>query len=395
MYTTSERNIMPILKNIKKEKDFVQIHNTLARKEDLTYEAKGLLLELLSRPANWVIRKKQLIRSHTKEAKITRILKELQSKKYFRIFQIRNGNNQRIEDRIWVVSEEPKTEKEWSLILENLRLRESSEDELENLRLRESSSNNTVKNTNKENKENNKKRNDFSPNLSDLSPKKQKQVEDIFLYWNLHKGEKGWHSHNKITFDIKDAIIENLKKYPMVEICCAIDNYAKVLTGEEYFWEHTWPLGVFLTVKTGLKTDAPKKWWQFHPENFVENNYINKYGKQIDKREEKLLEDKYAELTAEIICKYRELIGSPNYTITPAREQKFIKASIKLVAFWELNKMGAANSICVDHLMECLNAHYINQGKKVEPGHLCGEHTWDTLMPQHLKGLGIWHNKKE
>ena len=81
---------MPILKRIKFEKNFVDVPNEIAQSEELTYEAKGLLMELLSRPDNWEIHKNQLVRKHTRITKINRIIEELKKNKYIAIFDKRD-----------------------------------------------------------------------------------------------------------------------------------------------------------------------------------------------------------------------------------------------------------------------------------------------------------------
>lgn len=95
---------MPILKHFC-EKNFVVIPNKLAQNEKLTYEAKGVLLELLSRPEDWVVHKAQLIRDHTGITMINRIFRELKRAGYVYVHTIRKDG--RIRDRVWVVSNEP------------------------------------------------------------------------------------------------------------------------------------------------------------------------------------------------------------------------------------------------------------------------------------------------
>ena len=93
--------------------------------------------------------------------------------------------------------------------------------------------------------------------------------ELIFDFWNTFKGRKTstkldpktgaficWHSHNKLTHDMILAIKENLKNYTLEEICIGIDNYVKVLLGDDYFWTYVWPLSTFFTVKYEKK----EKW---------------------------------------------------------------------------------------------------------------------------------------
>ena len=98
---------MPVVKIEKREGNYVTISNNVAQSRDLTYEAKGMLIELLSRPKNWKLVKSQLNRKHTKEAKVARIVKELQITGHLWLADVRSSNNSVIEDTIWFVFEKP------------------------------------------------------------------------------------------------------------------------------------------------------------------------------------------------------------------------------------------------------------------------------------------------
>lgn len=111
---------MPILKTLNQSSKFIGIHNDLAQNEELTYEAKGMLLELLSRPEDWDIYKTQLCRKHTQKTKINRIFKELKIQGYIKLFQIRSEDNSQIVDRMWIASDKPLSDAEWLLHKEGL-----------------------------------------------------------------------------------------------------------------------------------------------------------------------------------------------------------------------------------------------------------------------------------
>ncbi len=111
---------MPILKTLLKEKNFTSFYNSLLQNEILTYEAKGLLVELISRPADWRIYKSQLTREHTKETKINRIFKELKQAGYLYIHTERDNKTKQIVDRFWIVSDEPLTKEQFQKSIENL-----------------------------------------------------------------------------------------------------------------------------------------------------------------------------------------------------------------------------------------------------------------------------------
>lgn len=112
--------MITIIKALDIDKDYVKIPNILAQNEFLTYEAKGLLLELLSRPDDWITRKSQLKRGHTKESKINRIVKELRTNGYMYLHDIRNNSTKTIENRIWFVSYMPLTKMQFKYYIQEL-----------------------------------------------------------------------------------------------------------------------------------------------------------------------------------------------------------------------------------------------------------------------------------
>ncbi|KPL25629.1 MAG: hypothetical protein AMJ75_00525 [Phycisphaerae bacterium SM1_79] len=125
--------------------------------------------------------------------------------------------------------------------------------------------------------------------LNELKEQKKKSpLLQVFDHWNLYRGQstvKGgktitWHSHRlrpdgSIAPDIEKAIEQTLKgKHSLDEICVAIDNYARALLGNDYFWTHVWALSTFLTVGEERHKQAPRKFYRFLPDNFVEGNYL-------------------------------------------------------------------------------------------------------------------------
>jgi hypothetical protein len=109
---------MSILKHVKKN-GYVQISNELAQTKKLSYEAIGVLVNLLSRPENWIVHKSSFRNEYCGEVVINRIFKELKEAGYLFLYDIREDG--KITDRAWVVSDEPiKSSEEWLETLENL-----------------------------------------------------------------------------------------------------------------------------------------------------------------------------------------------------------------------------------------------------------------------------------
>jgi len=101
---------MPVDKGIEKD-HFSMVSNKLSQDEELTPEAKGIILEILSRPEDWIIYKSQLTRKHTGITKINRIFKELREAGFLHIFYFRNTG--KIRDKIWCAFGKPKTNEEF------------------------------------------------------------------------------------------------------------------------------------------------------------------------------------------------------------------------------------------------------------------------------------------
>lgn len=146
------------------------------------------------------------------------------------------------------------------------------------------------------NKNKNKRRED-KDNISIFQ-----QVLDI---WNKQRENGRWKTHTKLTPDIISAVRKNLVAHWTVEdICAAIDNFAKIVQGKGYKWTYAkWGLVEFLT--RGQKDDKGLRWLWFHPNNFVEDDWLTdetrqkraeqqaQYGTDIQNADEGKLIDSY------------------------------------------------------------------------------------------------------
>ena len=96
--------------------NYVVIRNSLACNKKLTFEARGLLLYLLSKPTDWEVNKKDLIEQSpsAKDYAVARILKELEREKY--IFRKKYQNELGRWEWITYVFDEPYTEKDMNEI---------------------------------------------------------------------------------------------------------------------------------------------------------------------------------------------------------------------------------------------------------------------------------------
>lgn len=86
--------------------NYVQISNKVAQNLLLSYEAKGLLVELLSHDKKWKIHRKQLLRKSCADEKLKRIMDELRNQGYLYLYQ---GNTTGGFRSVWIVSDTPRT----------------------------------------------------------------------------------------------------------------------------------------------------------------------------------------------------------------------------------------------------------------------------------------------
>lgn len=95
---------MPILKFIE-ENSYTQIPNILAQNTELSYEALGVLINLLSRPKDWRVYKISFKRKGCGDVVLNRIFNELQASGYLFMKYIMENN--KITDKVWIVSSHP------------------------------------------------------------------------------------------------------------------------------------------------------------------------------------------------------------------------------------------------------------------------------------------------
>lgn len=109
---------------------------------------------------------------------------------------------------------------------------------------------------------------------------KKDSIENIFDHWNRQKDTGRWKSHGKLTPDIQQAIIENLRRWPVEDINQAISNFAMVLQGREYLWTYDkWGLREFLS-RTDKEDRKVRRWWRFHPNNFRPEDWLTDQARQ-------------------------------------------------------------------------------------------------------------------
>ncbi len=107
----------------------------------------------------------------------------------------------------------------------------------------------------------------------------------VFEKWNSYKGKK-WKSHTALSYEIKLAITEQLKHYSVDELCGAIENYAKILLGNDFKWSYAWTLQQLLT-RTSPTNREERQLWRFLPNNYCDEDYLTETAKKRRVAEQK------------------------------------------------------------------------------------------------------------
>jgi hypothetical protein len=129
-----------------------------------------------------------------------------------------------------------------------------------------------------------------APTPPPAKPEALSDADVIFDRWNTHAGQSTekqgktitWKGHRRrpdgtLSPEIATAIQRCLAAgYSVEDICAAIDNFALVLLGPEFFWSYPWPLATFLTVADGRGKAGISKWTNFRPDNFIREQYLLK-----------------------------------------------------------------------------------------------------------------------
>ena len=229
-----------------------------------------------------------------------------------------------------------------------------------------------------------------------LPETKQNEISNIFDFWNEYKKSGIWKKHIRLTSEMIEVILENLKKYSLNDICLAIDNYAGVLQNDESFWTHVWPLSIFLSVKVGPAKDAYKKWWKFLPENFVPESYIKHDMSQSgayqnkSKSNKPFPKDLDPELTKLLTEKYKKLFINRRDKDFPnlKAQEHFILTTIKAKKKYKLVNTTQKTKFVREFYNIVIN-HWSGKGETVFPWYLSGTLMWDYLMPQYYILVGI------
>ncbi len=106
------------------------------------------------------------------------------------------------------------------------------------------------------------------------------EVQEILDHWNTQKfreqpnSKTTWHIRREVKYDLELAVTTALKHFTVDDIKGAIDNYALVILGQDYFYDYDkWTIDIFLTRKE--KDDRNMfRWWRWLPGRFEEEDFL-------------------------------------------------------------------------------------------------------------------------
>ncbi len=98
--------------------------------------------------------------------------------------------------------------------------------------------------------------------------------------------------------------------------------------------------------------------------------------------------DPTPKLTQELVEAYRSLINNPKFKPNYAQTQKFIEGSKRVKEFYQDTGINPNN--WVRYLINCLEKTYVDgKSTTIYPGMFCSDNTWGILMPQYMQEIGL------
>ena len=220
---------------------------------------------------------------------------------------------------------------------------------------------------------------------------KSEKVQFIFDFWNEFKSlsKPGttirWQSHNKLTPLIEKAILQGLgeaaelEEEDYLEICHAIENYARALLSEETYYTHVWPLQIFLTVHETNKSTSVKKWQKFLNTNFVFDFYLTDRPVAIPEHDPAFYKA--------IVRRYGNLISNPQFKAQGSEQAQFAACAVWAKTRFKQHELSLGEGL--DYFFQMLEEEFLNEGIAILPGHLASHRIWEVRFPQFLSKEGI------
>lgn len=202
---------MPILRK-KCFSNFTTYPNELLQSVDMTPEALGVLVKMLSFPQDWKINQKFFINEKCKRDRLSRIFNELRSLGYLHFIQERKSG--RIKNNYWVVSSYcVKSEQIQKEICKNADLPDTVKSDPRESRF--SAKQHLQKNNNIQKNNNNKKHISLASPSDDAS--KKQFFDEICLEFNQILGNCGFPNITQLSDTRRKHLKSRLKELPSIE----------------------------------------------------------------------------------------------------------------------------------------------------------------------------------
>jgi hypothetical protein len=206
------------------------------------------------------------------------------------------------------------------------------------------------------------------------------------------KDVKKNYEHNSLPYELADILIERVKSHT---------NYLQRYVGVP---------GAFEIIKQNSAHEIAKVLKEEKNDNLVlevfefaledefwrdnirsGNKFRLQFPKLLQQMENrvpmKVGEDEDRATTMKLVGIYRALIDNPKYFPPEELYYKFYQARKRLEDFFSPRNIIVHNGI--EYLLSCLQKNYGDRDMTIYPGHLNSDHTWEVLMPQYMREIGL------
>ncbi len=369
---------MAILKSYRSEDPFTRIKNQIAQDTTMSYEARGLLVELLSRPPKWEIHRKQLLRDSCADEKLKRIMDELRQRGYL---YLHDDSVPGSFQAIWIVSDTPRTEEEYKELISHTENPDGRTSQ-QSVSHTENPDGHIIGSTKKELREESSTLQVDPPQSVGILPRRVSNKD---------------YDHQSAPYLLADALLNLIEKGPNPNTYA---RYTKSAEGREgviqnlaYSFDMVLrvdgrPINEVMDLLEWCQKDA---FWKGNIRSG--DSFRRGYKTMLTQMKERgfgtapVPDDPNPVLTNEIIGVYRQLTNEPRFKPNADQLTKFIEASGKCERFFRRHQDVEQNQR-MELLRSCMDKNYLNQSHVVFPGHLCSDNTWTILMPQYLAEAG-------
>jgi len=366
--------------------------------QDLSFEAKGLLITLWTMGEEEIYRDDLLICSGWGEERLKRITDELQAVGYLFFSRFKHGGKFR---SVWLVSNHPRIRSEF---LNSRTYQEIISADEESMDLQVKTAISPLKTENPESRDviiissckpieedKNKSKENDNPEIPDLHARLKNKGSTRKVL-----------DHNNPAYIYAVLQLEEIKHGPVANVqkCrrdtpekeelylqkqavhfdlllrrdgVTIQQMEKVLT---WLYQGQGPSATFWRSIILCGAKFRERFWELYDRMNLEEG-----------TSPTVPQDPNPEVTKKIIGVFRQLTNNPSFKPNADQLAKFIEGSAKCVKFFK-RYPDCDQDEQIGLLCRCLDKNYLNVGHVIYPGHLSNDMTWTILMPQYLAESG-------